>query len=586
MKLPAARALGWASMILLFCVPQPVQSQPEEGFILPVPPLISDPGDIIVGDLENSLSGSTSTNIFVYPDAIRAGGIVIDDITPDHAIRWSFTSSTGAITINGVGPLDPSLMGLNEDDPTSPRLDNRLDLNNLDPGGPFDPEDGDPFTFTFRNSELTPDNTTPAPGPPGLVEPPTSITLFASDGATFGMRTLSVYTIRGESDSISSGIPPCFDCFVDFTTTIDGWIGGALPGFGGSVASGAEGLCMSVPAVGSNQVLWVSPESYLELVDNSVYRLTADTATDQTSVDAIPLWLFAFDNFSFDGNGNNYGGFSWMLDVDGGAQGIGRPNGRNMYDFWFVPNSVGLPQWRDEAFSPAADFYNDMRLMFQVNDSNESLLTQNDSGTICIRSIFTVRINRDFLDAQSVPLNAPLQSNTHFILNVFNSPGTIFDVHDPGASMRFDLGGIGDVLVQAGYFDSSLPTPQQQLYPVIWEANSLYRTRSSIRSLAAESDPVDAIFLSIDTANNELGMASFTTRSGGSVMNLSASPKVQPHEYEAYFYSQNATDSVVVDQNRLRPQLLFFNTTSLFGDGTGMDAFEAQSLEVDKLYLP
>jgi hypothetical protein len=72
-------------------------------------PIIADPGDVIIGDLEGATNPATGTNVFVFPDAFNLGDIVSDDQTDDADIKWSFFEATGLITINGVESLDSSL---------------------------------------------------------------------------------------------------------------------------------------------------------------------------------------------------------------------------------------------------------------------------------------------------------------------------------------------------------------------------------------------------------------------------------------------------------------------------------------------
>jgi hypothetical protein len=548
-------------------------------------PVISNPGDVIIGDLENAPT-STSTNVFVAPDIINADQIVTDD-TPDNQIKWSFTSSTTDIEINGVPRLDPSLTGLGADDPTSPRLISRLDLENNDDGQDVDVEDGNARTFTFRDVSLSPNvanpgDTGPA-GPPGLVNTNT-ITLFASDCTTFSAKDIVVFSIRGESDGLSGGGPEIIYT-ADFTTTDDGWIGGNQAGFGGTVASGATGLCMTVPAAGNNLVLWVSPDGYIELVNNAIYRVRTGVSTDQTAADAIPFWFFIADNAQLlGGPGGNFGHFAWVLDVDGGAQGIGRANGRTSYDFWFAPNAVATPQWQSGAFTVGADPFNDLRLQYQVIDANAALQTQNDSGTICVENIEVARIDHDSLQVSSTVYNPPLDTSTHFA-GANNDFGTATAAIDNNTdSANIDLSTTGDVRRTVGPFDPLQANLNLQLYPVVWTGDTLFRTRTAVRAATSEADPVDALFIVMDTTNNELGTQTYTLSNlGVAQMSTAASPKLVSAEYEAYHYSQNATDSVIVDANRLRPQMFVLNGNGLFGTGNGGDAVVVESLEVDTI---
>lgn len=552
-------------------------------------PVISDPGDVIIGDLEGGATPATGTNIFVYPDAINLNNIVTDDLTPKNQLKWSFTGPTTKIRINGVARLATTLQNLNGDDPTSPRASSRLDQNDTDPGNPVTGKDSDPFTITFRNFNLTPTNATPSVGPAGFITAETTlVTLFASDCTSFGQRSITVYTARGTSDALSGGgvvpvIPP-----VNFGTGPQGWIGGSIAGTG-STAQNASGLCMTVPAAGSNIVLWISPERYFDLVNNKIYRVRTTVSMSNPSsppADTIPLWFFLFDNFNTGNPGGNYGGFDWVLDVDGDAQGIGRTNGRTVYDFWFAPNAVNTPQWQTGAFTPAADPFNDPRIQFEIIDANAALLTQNDAGTICIQSINVGAINHDTLQVSSVVFNAPINTATHFPRANTDVGTATSTIDNPTGTINVTMGTTGDVRVTIGYFDNTKPNLNQQLNPAVWQGNTLYRMKMRVRAATSTANPVDAIFTAIDTATNELGAQSYTLSTAGGVMVGAASPKLTAATYEGYVSSQNATSSLVVDANRLRPIPFFFNTTALFGNGTGADAFVVESLTLEKLVTP
>jgi hypothetical protein len=555
-------------------------------------PVISNPGDVIIGDLEDRVG--TAPNIFVAPDMIAVDSIVSDDTTPDGEIKWSFYSASAAIEINGVGPLPlqgtPGLT-VGDDDATSPSVANRIDLTDGDAGGPIDVADSDPRTLTFRNVTLSAGNAS-APGPAGEAHPPVVVTLFASDCSTFSQRSIVVYSIRGESDGLSGAGPTVIDTF-DFTQSTFGWLGGNSPGFGGTVASGTLGLCMTVPLTGNNLVLWISPDYWVELIDTALYRSRMSITTTQTGVDAIPLFFHTFDSSILAGtapDGTAYGGFEWLLDVDGGAQGIGR-NGDNSADFWWSVNAGGTSQFSGDgsttgAFTAAADAVNDARQGLQIIDANASLLSDADSGTICVADLEIAAVNRADVQVSSTPFNPVIDSSTHFVQNVFASAGTTIAVDNVNDEIDIDMGTNGDVRVNAGYFNNTLPNLNQQLYPVVWTGDTVYRTRVTIRSTAAGTDPVDAIFLAMDTTNSELGAQSFTTRGPGATpLSLTSSPTTTSAEYDITFSSQNATDSVTADANRLRGFPFFFNTNGLFGAGTGGDAIEIESIEVDILNL-
>jgi hypothetical protein len=559
-------------------------------------PVISNPGDIIIGDLEDTGSGSTSTNVFVAPDLVSGDTLVSDD-TPDNQIKWSFFSASPDIEINGVTSLDVSLSGLGQDDPTSPRLANRLDLNDDDDGTQFDTADANARTFTFRNVALSPNAVNPGDtgtaGPPGQVGSAIAVTLYASDCTTFGQRTISVFTIRGESDSLSGGGPEHL-VTTSFLGNDQGWIGGAIAGFGGSVSSGASGLCMTVPGPGSNLVLWFAPEAqYVDLLTNTAWRVRTQASTTQTTADAIPIWFFIFDNFylSTPNIGNNYGGFHWVLDNLGGAEGIGRAQGRTSFDFWYTPNATPTAQWMTGAFTPAADAVNDTRLQFQVIDANPGINTDLDSGTICIEEISVFKQDRDSMQFTTV-FSPPIDSSTHLAFDGLpaSGAGTVATIDDNNNEATFDLATSADDRGDLIPYDEDADGVVGQQFgprefnPVVWTADTVVRNRTSIRAAASEADPVDAIFIANTVATNELGTFSYTTRTGNGVMVFVASPKLTSGTYEGYLYTQNLTlQTPFLDHGRLAPSTFMMNTGSLFLQGTGADAQIIDGMELDTI---
>lgn len=392
-----------------------------------------------------------------------------------------------------------------------------------------------------------------------------------------------VYTGFGSHETYTS-IPNFSQDFAAGGGTANGWLGGALPGFGGLTSLSGSGLCMFVPGVGDNFVIWVSPEGLLELAANSIYSARLAITSDQQDVDAIPLFFYVYDNFLASGLGNNYGGFSWVLDVDGGAEGIGRLQGRSEFDFFFGPIAGPTPQWSAGAFTPAADLENDMRLQYRIIDANAALLTQNDSGTICVSNLAIRRYDRAMLPAFTTVFEPPIAAATHFAeaIDEIGVGGTAM-IEDATNTARYMLATVGDARKTLGPFDALQPDLNSQLFPIVWEANSVYRARASIRAEASELDPIDVIFLSTDTATVELGGVHYVTRGfPGGAMDRVGSPKLAAAEYESYFYSQNATLSATPNAGRLRPLAIFFNSPTQAGDGTGGDATIVESLGVDQ----
>lgn len=391
--------------------------------------------------------------------------------------------------------------------------------------------------------------------------------------------------------------------FAEDGTQLGDWIGGVQAG-AASTSVTASGLCMTVPGPGDNIAAWVSPERLIELIDNTAYRLRTNVTTTQMGVDAIPLFNIAHDNFNSSGLGNNFGGVSWFLDVAGGAAGIGRPNGRDLFDVYIVPNAVLLPQWRgiinfdQSAFSPAADFINDIRVIYRVLDANDSLLTGADSGTICINRLEIDTVDLDSLETEAIVFNPPINTALYFPETAEQAlVGSTPVINNATATVRYALFSPDDRST-LGPFDPTQPNLNSQLFPIIWEENGLFRGQVKLRSDVNNGfgtieglDPVDAILLLFDTATNELGQFTFTTRGSAGNMFRAASPRLpttvnfEPQTYIAFFYTHNVTDSAVPDANRFRLMADFFNASNLFG-GSGTDPFIVEAVTVTQMKTP
>lgn len=146
----------------------------------------------------------------------------------------------------------------------------------------------------------------------------------------------------------------------------------------------------------------------------------------------------------------------------------------------------------------------------------------------------------------------------------------------------------------------SRPSFYQKLYPILWEANTLYRGSITVRSdvnegkenTAEGTNPVKQIELVFDTPTNELSQTHFTTVGAApNNMSLAASPRLLattggvPQEYVGFFYSHNATLADVPDANRFRMFARFVNDPTQL-NGNGADPFAVMSIKVEKVVAP
>jgi hypothetical protein len=432
---------------------------------------------------------------------------------------------------------------------------------------------------------------------------------------------------------------------LDFTiaATTSDWLFGTNMGVGAST-QGANGICMQVPDPGDNILLWISPSNLIPLMDSTVYRARMSLDTDQTDVDAIPLFNFIYDNFQLGGRFGfmNYGGERWIWDANGhgGAMGIGRPQGRSDFEFWFAPISLALPQWRlfnehgSAAFDPEADAFNDMRLIFRVLDlggAADPLAASRDSGTICIRSARISAVPLDALRRHAVtvydpPLNdgsnVPGQEDpdspdrTHFPQsdgNAANFPNVVADIIDgewrvsmgplPLQAAAIARATLGPDVIAAGpmLMPDGVLNPLR-FFPIEWSGDALYMTRARVRSDLPGPDegvdPVDVIILNHETFTAELGGLDWVT--GGADINGDApgdgggmlragSPRLRSTtggvapEYLAFFHGNNATLSPISFADRWKAQVDIFNRSDLNGNNSGMDSLAVESLAVDRI---
>jgi len=558
---------------------------------------LHDPGDFTIGDHEDG----PASNLFVYPDALNLAKIIdTSDTHLDH-VRWSFFGGDGNITINGAVPLEE----VNDENILDPPAMNRIDDIDLDSSQ----HDNNPLTLTFRNTHLSPEEGPNLdPGVHGIVDSQTTtITLFAALDGDFASVTFVVYT---DNDGIDRHNFHTAETLIDQNfeeSAPAGWAGGFLAGSG--TTSTAGGLCLAVPAAGDNIGLWVSPENYIDLIDKTVYRVRMTVSTTQSDPDKIPLWTVDYDNYHTSGFGNNFGGSAWVLDVAGGAQGIGRPQGSTQFDFYLTPNAATTAQWSGQidpdnsAMSTAAAGASGFRLAFRVLDLGSSPYGAGlDSGEICLRALRVDRIPLEGLTVQQTVFSKKITSAAFAPQSSTQAAegAGLAVIDDASGSVTYQLeDGSGP-----GWRKSLIPwDPTQtngvnynkELYPIVWEPNTLYRGQvtihSAVKSGVEGTDPVDIISLGFDTPTSELGATHYTTHGSDGNMRNAASPRLTQstngaaQTYTAFFFSQKTTlDPFDLDANRLRFFAEFMNNTAILG--AGADPVAIDSMTVDKLVAP
>jgi hypothetical protein len=316
--------------------------------------------------------------------------------------------------------------------------------------------------------------------------------------------------------------------------------------------------------------------------------------TDQTEELKIPIWSMAWDNYRAD-RGVAFGGEAFFLDSAGGANGIGRAQGRDSFDIYISPTAAETPQWRGllgdgGAFDPAHDDVNDIRLVFRLLDLESSGNNSRiDEGTVCIESIQIDRIAIDAIESAGEVFAPPISSATHAPFVFGEAP--LSAAIDEGAKVARYALGLNDKATLIPHMQSL--SGLERIYPVEWESETLYRVSARVQSGAgsSESDPVDRIGLFADTATNEVIQNSYVLRGAEGMLDRAGSPRL-PEEaggaqtYSMFFFSQNATVSPLEHDNRLRGFMDLTNRASLYGEGAGSDPVEAIELKVERMVAP
>jgi hypothetical protein len=588
-------------------------------------PVITDPGDFIVGDAEQGIGN----NIFVFPDAFDLDANVTDDNTADAAIKWSFLDASGKYTLNGIASFggDPNAPGGSD-----------LRQNDGDTGTAG--QDGSAATVTIRNAFLSPDNTPNAvePGPAGLLGSETAtVTLFASDCTTYSSQSVVLYTTNDASDSLSGGILTNefdFD-FEGDPNLVTGWVSSITPSPAAGTTSSGTGICMWVPATNINGaiVTWLSPHNqsntaapgYVTLVDLAAYRFRATMFCDnQGAVGTQPIWTFGYNNYFYTGAGGNlvsnmYGGDAWIMDAAGGALGMNRTQGRDDFDFWASIPTAKTDAWRGtlpfgntdnttSVFAANVDARNDMNVSIRILDSPDAPSANNRTGTVCLKRLRCDRVNLNDLQI-SAPHTPPIHTDTHRVLpdgdGGPNGNGTGV-INNGSASARFVLGGPFETNVGGRkrliFYNNAGTSSHKRYYAVggNWVDDAVLGMRGYIRSDVATApvegtNPVNTIFMNFDAITNETGGFNFAQMGVQGNMRRAGGPRLLtttnnvPQEYIVLYAANNGSLAVAASweghAKSIRPIFDFINPTTVGNATDGRDPFvitDVEQIEVDQ----
>jgi hypothetical protein len=440
-----------------------------------------------------------------------------------------------------------------------------------------DSVDSNVRTITFRNHALSPvGGPDVVTGGSGVLPAQTkAVTLFASDGSTYTMKSFLVYTDKGGIDRLSGG------------TALTVVVNTATPGTGGTtpvtqwttfsiigtpVFTSTGGLCINSPLAADGFGGWASPYGILPLLANQVYRVRISmSAPTAIAAGVTPCWDFVIDNFGGATTGESkYSSQYIFWDNNGNANsaGLASPNGRHTFDMWFSPLAISMADWNDPntgEFRASNDANNDGRLQFRFLDvANSAVDGQNDGGTLCMTQFQLDRIDLAALTPVSgAPLytNATFAANTHVVtpLNIVpNGTTTTFPSGAlqvaPSTSTSWEVEvitlDVGDNVV-----NYSQPTTLSDNWPIPWTSNQLLKYTAGVQAPNAtgETNPPDAITLQIDPASTEVleqDLLALTSNKIGGPKAAAVS------DYTSFFFTHNKSTSPITQLGFLRPRVV------------------------------
>lgn len=528
-------------------------------------PVIGDIPDIIVGDE----SAATPPNVFVYPDAINLDSFVTDADDPIANIRWSYeVVGTQLYSINGVAPLTTS------DDPVNPGA-KAIDQSDTDAAK----VDANAKTITVRDIALSPISNPSAPDP--VQDHSQAVTFWASDGEDAASHTIVIWTDNDSNDRLSPA--PGGDLIYSRNFAggeLTGWTWQFTAGTATSSSPAGQGLCIGVPLGGVNIGQWNQTANFIDLVPNAVFEIRATMDSTQSTLEAVPLFDFVYDNFPNPASSPNaYGGDYLFLGNEGGANAPGS-GGRTNYRVFFTPMPILTPQFNNAttgAFTAANAPLNDMRVYFRIIDADGAgYNAEADQGTVCMENIQIWKY--DMADETAVGAAEydvqNITASTHYGLapgggTNFNFSGGDVTISPTNAQGWNDE---GIMIVQPGDNVLNVATGVGVLddFPVAWDSDELFKVTVVLSgsNAAADTNPPDAIRMGADGPTTELLCANNVTPNFSTIGTPKQDATVGgPQTYVCYFYTHNETRSGLPNSHQLRPRFDLINVAALGANG-------------------
>jgi hypothetical protein len=564
----------------------------------------------VIESIPSPIVGSadvTATNVFVYPDAINLTAYVSDDSSPSASIIWSYEETGTKYLLNGVAPINNTDAAGIEVTPGAKRIDNQ----DLDPIAGGDPN---PKTITIRNSSLSPiGGSTTFPSTTGIVPAETgTITLFASDGSTFGQRDLVIYTDNGGLDRLS-GVgenPPVpidilkpWDTSSAATTWLSSTVAGTI-----TYSRTTNSICLEAPVSGDNWGIWVGPANQLPLVKNAVYDIKMSMTSTNATPGHTPFWDVSLDNNNNDGTGPNlYGADQFFLDNETGAN-AAIATAKDFHIVW-TPLAMSTNQFKGEGTFTGTEtlFSTDHatdaggRFIFRVMDlylnGTSGILANQQYGTVCIVGFTINRYNMTLMTKQGATLY-----DNHGFNTTSGSAGCVTPVALVANALTLDYSGgminvtptvAGQTAAYTTIYPgdtvnvfSGLPADvanQADNYPVAYDPNSIYRIQVSLAApdASSQTNPADVFWIMADSPTQEVIMQSFVTSHIGAC----AMPKTGTPQIYTAFYHTNFGSNTAINPGwkRFRPIFTVCNLASLSGPGNHTGSTQISKMAVDKV---
>jgi hypothetical protein len=526
-------------------------------------PVISDMKDIVVGDEGNA----TPPNVFVYPDAINLDSFVTDQDDPIANLRWSYeVVGTQRYSINNVAPLSGT------DDPVNPGA-KAIDQADTDPAK----VDANAKTITIRDIILSPIGNESAADP--VTEGSQAVTLWVSDGEDVDSETIVIWTDDEGNDRLSPGGAQGELLYQkSFTDGQPGIFTFAAQLGTVTSSANASGLCIGVPVAGTNIGQWVQTSQFIDLVQNSVWRVHLTMNGTQTVLDQVPLWDIVYDNFTTPTAPNAYGGDYFFLGNEGGANAAGSA-GRTDFNVYFTPMPIVAPQFANTttgAFSPTNLPQADMRIFFRIIDADGAgYNAEADSGAICMENIEIWRYDLSAETVVDTPYDVQnITASTHSVVAFGGGTTSSFTGGDvtitPTNAAGWNDEGVTTINPGDNFANTNTGESVLDNWPVAWDSDELMKITVVLSgsNAAADTNPSDVIRIGADGPTTELLCANNVTPNFGTI----ATPKQQgtvggTQEFLAYFYTHNETRSTIPNSHQIRPRFDIINVAVLQANG-------------------